>query len=95
MRSCTPEIRNSAVAMVASQGISVRAAADRLGTPFHPLDVWASKDPTRPGGPYPPYRVMRGSSWLDGHDDMCSHYRFRYPDGNGNDNFGYRVVRSP
>ena len=43
MRSYTPEFRESAVAMVVSQGISVRTAADRIGMPFHTIDDWVRK----------------------------------------------------
>ena len=40
MRSYTPEFREAAVALVKSQGLSIRKAADRLGISFHTLDNW-------------------------------------------------------
>ena len=40
MRSYTPEFREAAVALVKSQGLSIRKAADRFGISIHTLDNW-------------------------------------------------------
>lgn len=43
MRMYTPEFRESAVAMVVTQGLSIRQSAQRLEIPFHTLDAWIRK----------------------------------------------------
>ena len=40
MRVYTREFRESAVGMVLSQGLSIRAAAEDLGMPYHTLHSW-------------------------------------------------------
>ena len=56
MRSYTPEFREAAVALVKSQGLSIRKAADRLGISFHTLDNWI-----RRGRPKRTVQVPSGS----------------------------------
>ena len=52
----TPEFREAAVALVKSQGLSIRKAADRLGISFHTLDNWI-----RRGRPKRTVQVPSGS----------------------------------
>ena len=40
MRVYTRELRESAVGLVLSQGLSIRVAAEDLGIPYHPLHSW-------------------------------------------------------
>jgi len=53
-RDDTQEFRESAVAMVLTDGRTIRQAADNLGIPYHTIVQWVAKARSRTGSFAPP-----------------------------------------